>query len=53
MVSFEKEIKEINKLCEEFLSKIKALENECAYTDRIVEEILEVAKKLQTKYDKI
>ena len=53
MVNFKKEVKEINKLCEEFLNEVEALGNECAYTDRIVEEILEVAKKLQTKYDKI
>lgn len=40
-------IKKINQETEEFLD----LPNQCAYSDRIVESIIENAEKLKTAYD--
>ena len=43
-------IKEIYEHCDEWLRFAEDL-NECAYTDRIVECIIDKAKELKKKYD--
>ena len=44
-------IKEISELCKEYLGFVESVGNECAYTDRVVEEIISKATELKTKYD--
>lgn len=44
-------VKKINKYCNEYLGFVENVGNECAYTDRIVECIIEKAKELKNKYD--
>lgn len=45
-------IKKINNLTMEYIQEVKSLGNECAYTDRIVEDIIEQAKELEKNYNK-
>lgn len=44
-------VKEIYEHCDEYLRFVTEIGNECAYTDRIVECIINKAKELKTKYD--
>ena len=44
-------VKKINELCKEYLGFVESAGNECAYTDRVVEEIISKANELKTKYD--
>ena len=44
-------VKEISELCKEYLGFVESTGNECAYTDRMVEEIINKAKELKIKYD--
>lgn len=46
-------VKEILFLSEEFVKQVEMLGNECAWTDRKVEQILAAANRLQREYDKI
>lgn len=46
-----KTIKEINSLCYEFECTVKALGNQDAFTDRIVEKILNKSKELKDLFD--
>ena len=41
----------IQLLCEEYLRYVSDYGNECAYTDRIVEKIIERASDLKVRYD--
>lgn len=44
-------VKEIYEHCDEYLRFVTEIGNECAYTDRIVEKIIEKARKLKERYD--
>lgn len=44
-------VKEINELCKEYIGFVESAGNECAYTDGIVECIIEKTNELKTKYD--
>lgn len=44
-------VKEINELCKEYVGFVESAGNECAYTDSIVEKIIERASELKEKYD--
>lgn len=44
-------VKKINELCKEYIGFVESAGNECAYTDRIVEKIIERASELKEKYD--
>lgn len=41
----------IQLLCEEYHCYLKDFGNECAYTDRVVEQIIEKASELKIRYD--
>lgn len=43
-------IKEIYELCDEYIKFVEDV-NECAYTDTMVECIIDKAKELKIKYD--
>lgn len=45
-------IKKLNKLTNQYLNEVDGLGNECAYTDRMVEDIVELAKKVHKAYIK-
>ena len=44
-------VQQIQILCEEYFNYVKSNGNECAYTDSIVEKIIERANELKEKYD--
>lgn len=45
-------VREIYELCDEYIEFVEAsFGNECAYTDSIVEKIIERAKELKERYD--
>ena len=44
-------VKEISELCKEYLGFVESVGNECAYTDRMIEEIINKANELKIKYD--
>ena len=44
-------VKEIKKYCDEYLGFVESVENQCAYTDSIVECIIKKSKELKIKYD--
>lgn len=44
-------VKEINELCKEYIGFVESAGNECAYTDNIVEKIIERASELKERYD--
>lgn len=44
-------VKEINKLCKEYLGFVESVGNECAHTDGIVECIINKSNELKEKYD--
>ena len=39
-------------MCKEYLDFVEGFGNECAYTDRIVEEIMDESDRLKKAYDK-
>ena len=45
-------IKEIYEDCDAYLRFLNDFENECAYTDSVVEHIIKKANELKIKYDK-
>lgn len=45
-------IRKINNLTMEYIQEVKSLGNECDYTDRIIEDIIEQAKELEKNYNK-
>ena len=44
-------IKEIYEHCDEYLRFVTEIGNECAYTDRVVECIINKVNELKIKYD--
>lgn len=44
-------IQQIHILCDEYFNFVKSNGNECAYTDSIVEKIIERASELKIRYD--
>lgn len=52
MKNYKNKIKELRDKCNEFLQQVNSLGNECAWTDRKLEEILETAKTISDKYEK-
>lgn len=44
-------VQQIQILCGEYFDYVKGYGNECAYTDSIVEKIIERASELKEKYD--
>ena len=52
MKNYKNKIKELRNKCDEFLQQVDSLGNECAWTDRKLEDILEFAEKLKREYDK-
>lgn len=49
-IYYERLYNDIKRLCESWLSQIDFLGNECAYTDRLIEQIDKAAKKLNADY---
>lgn len=52
MKSYKNKIKELRNKCDEFLQQVNSLGNECAWTDRKLEDILEFASKIKKDYYK-
>lgn len=52
MKSYKNKIKELRDKCDEFLQQVNGLGNECAWTDRKLEDILELASKIKKDYYK-
>ena len=52
MKNYKKMVKLLYKECEIFLSQVEALGNECAWTDRMLENIFETADKIKEEYYK-
>lgn len=52
MDSMVSEVKKIKSASQEFLNYMETYGNECAYTDRMVEDIIKYAKILEDKYKK-
>lgn len=52
MKSYKNKIKELRNKCDEFLQQVNSLGNECAWTDRKLEDILDCAEKLKEEYYK-
>lgn len=50
MQNYNKSIKTLRDKCDVFLKEVKAIGNECAYTDRLLEEILEYADTIKQTY---
>ncbi len=44
-------VKEIYEHCDEYLRFVTEIGNECAYTDSVIECIINKANELKTKYD--
>lgn len=44
-------IEDLKTLCEDYLIEVETLGNECAYTDRILEDILHKALAIKETYD--
>jgi len=45
-------VKELQEYCAEYTNFIESFGNECAYTDRLVEKIINKAEDLKNKYNK-
>lgn len=45
-----KDVEEVKSVCQEYLDYLSAFGNPCAYSDRIIEEIIEKTKKLEQDY---
>lgn len=44
-------VKEIYEHCDEYLRFVTEIGNECAYTDSVIEKIIERASELKERYD--
>lgn len=51
MKSYKNKIKELRNKCDEFLQRVNDLGNECAWTDRKLEDILAFASKIERDYE--
>ena len=51
MKSYKNKIKELRNKCDEFLQQVSSIGNECAWTDRKLEAILELASKIKKDYE--
>lgn len=51
MQNYNKHIKILRDKCDVFLKEVEAIGNECAYTDRLLEDILEYADKVKQVYE--
>lgn len=51
MKSYKNKIKELRNKCDEFLWQVNSIGNECAWTDRKLEAILELADKIKADYE--
>lgn len=47
----EKLVSDIRKESDEFLTMIKSIGNQCAYTDRMIERIISLSDELKKAYD--
>ena len=45
-------VKQVLKDCEAFLEEVGILGNQCAYTDRMIEQIIEDSTELKKTYEK-
>lgn len=45
-------VKNVADECQNWLTEVSNLGNQCAYTDRIIENIIARAKELEAKYEK-
>ena len=45
-------VKNVEVECQKWLTEVSNLGNQCAYTDRIIENIIARAKELEAKYEK-
>ena len=50
MKSYKNKVKELRNKCDEFLQQVNGLGNECAWTDRKLEAILDCAEELKEEY---
>ena len=51
MKNYKEEVKQLRDKCNVFLKQVKELGNECAWTDRKLEDILEFANKIKKDYE--
>ena len=51
MQNYEKSIKTLRNKCDVFLKEVKAIGNECAYTDRLLEEVFEFVDSIKQTYE--
>ena len=51
MQNYEKSIITLRDKCDVFLKEVKAIGNECAYTDALLEEILKAADTIKQDYE--
>ena len=51
MKSYKNKIKKLRNKCDEFLQQVNSIGNECAWTDRKLEDILEFASKIKKDYE--
>ena len=51
MKSYKNKIKELRNKCDEFLQQVNGLGDECAWTDRKLDDILEFANEIKEDYE--
>ena len=51
-MDYKKYIKKLNKKTQIFLAYVNTTGNECAYSDRMVEDIIKYSKHLEKQYNK-
>lgn len=51
MKNYKNKIKELRNKCDEFLQQVNSIGNECAWTDRKLEDILDYASKIEKDYE--
>lgn len=49
-MKFKDDVKKLKEKCDIYLNEVNAIGNECAYTDRLLEDVLDVSQSLKTKY---
>ena len=52
MKNYKKDIEGLSRACKDFLDCVKELGNECAWTDRKLEHIIELSSAIKEKYEK-